>query len=360
MALQRFTVGSSLHSFPVFIGTNVLDEIVLSLVSMSSGKKLFVVSDQSLYAPYASKFVAQLRARGCDVRGLNIEARESNKTLEQVSKILLEMVRFNCPTNTVLIGVGGGFICDIVGFIAAHYRGSLPYINIATTFAAMTTSAVAGYHSVNANGYKDQLSVMHYPSAVFADLGFIQTLPPSAISEGILEIIKHAIIYDEALFTYMINNVPLIKGMDPLVLTKLISRCLEIRTILMKADDQGDKAQLNLELGNTIGHALESYTGFQLSHGNASSVGTLVACRVARDMGLLPVNDYGQIHGLIEVFGLPVVIGSCDHGRIVDAIYHDRKFDGTYLKYILPEKIGRTAINDRITIDLIDRVLEER
>ncbi len=360
MGMQRFIAGSNTYSFPVFIGTNVLEEIVLSLVSMSSGKKLFIVSDQNLYAPYASKIVAQLRARGCDVRGLNVVARESNKTLEQVSKILLEMIRFNCPTSTVMVGIGGGFICDLVGFIAAHYRGSLPYINIATTFASMTTSAITGYHSVNANGYKDQLSVMHYPSAVFADLSFIQTLPQSAISEGILEIIKHAIIYDEALFNYLLSNAPLIKGMDPLVLTRLISRCVEIRTIFMKADEQGNKAQLNLELGNTIGHALETYTGFQLSHGNASSVGTLVACRVARDMGMLSVSEYGQIKGLIESFGLPVVIGSCDHGRIVDAIYHDRKYEGSYLKYILPEKIGRTAINERITIDLIDRVLEER
>lgn len=359
MQLQKVAVDLGVRGYPVYIGSGIQNEIYSILERGTAVRKVFVVTDKSLYSLFAANFVETLKGRGWDVHGITIEPGEKHKTYEEAMRIVSELVKYNYRNDSLVIGLGGGSIADLVGFAAAQYLSGIPYIIIPTTFAAMIDGAIGGYHAVNHMDYKDQLSCVWEPKAVICDVAYLRSLSSQEYANGIAELIKFAIVHDPALFSYLESNLVLIKNLEVPVVCKIISRVVSLKALYIKADEGNKGAQLALDLGHTVGHALETTSSFHLSHGEAVSIGILVAARVSKEMRQLTNAEYYKIKALFTEAGLPTSISDCNRDALMDAIMHDRKANDGTIKYTIPLKIGRAVVSEKITLGMINQVLEE-
>ncbi len=359
MPIQKAVIDLGPRAYAVYVGTDIQNETNLILGSKTAGRSLFVVTDAALYPIYVQSFIQTLREKGWDVHGMTIPSGEKNRSLEQVEKILSEFVHQKLSKDTLVVCIGGGSIADVCGYAASQFLGGLPYINIATTLQGMVDGCIGGYHALNYGGYKDQISCVYQPKSVICDVARLHSLPENEFANGLAEIIKLSVAKDPVMFGFLEANLRMIKNRDNVKLQKLVARAIAVKALYIRADEKNVGPQQKLDLGHTVGHALESISDFQISHGEALSVGLLTAARVSMKLNQLPYAEYHRIKALLTECGLPTSIGDYDIEKINEAIMHDRKVHGQTVNYILPLRIGKIVSTEKITLDMIDQAIGE-
>jgi 3-dehydroquinate synthase len=335
--------------YPVLIGSGLLATAGERIKEKLSPARCATISDTNIGPRYAVAIQQSLRAAGFEPTLITIQAGEQTKTLEQAGDICEEMLRSGLDRQSFVVGLGGGVIGDLSGFVAAIFERGVPHVQIPTTLLAMVDSSIGGKTGVNAEAGKNLIGAFHHPALIIDDVNVLQTLPPRELSQGFAEIIKHAIIADGEMLGEL-------RGVDPTKIdfATLIRRNVEIKARMIandERDQKGERALLNF--GHTIGHAIERAADYQkVSHGEAVALGMVAACEISTRKAGLSKNDRDAIVDLLKKFQLPTKLpAKVPREKILEALKFDKKFERGEIRFVVTPKIGSASLSSDVTMD---------
>jgi 3-dehydroquinate synthase len=286
---------------------------------------------------------------------VSIGCGESVKTLDTVKSLYETLADLEVDRSTFVLGIGGGVVCDVTGFVASTYLRGLRFGYAATTLLAQVDASVGGKNGVNLEGYKNLVGCFNQPEFVLCDLRLLDTLPEAELANGMAEIVKHALIADAGLFGFLEDHAAEALALHPPTIEKLVGESVAIKAGVVARDEREDGERRTLNFGHTFGHALEKTAG--LSHGEAVSVGMAIACRLSVRRGRLSASGYDRATGLLRRLRLPVT-AAIDRGRAIEALRRDKKREGDRIHFVLLDDIGRAAV-EAIDIRELERLTAE-
>jgi 3-dehydroquinate synthase len=251
----------------------------------------------------------------------------------------------NLTRSDCLIALGGGVVGDLAGFAAATYLRGIPYIQIPTSLLAMVDSSVGGKTGIDLSTGKNLCGAFYQPAAVLCDTDVLNTLPEDTFRDGCAEVIKYGVLYDPALFAHLEDHGLLFDR------EFVIGRCVELKRDVVRTDEFDTGNRMKLNLGHTVGHAIEKCSEYSISHGKAVSIGMSIVLRAAR------CPDQDRITSLLTQFGLPT---TTEYSAEILCKYalHDKKRSGGHIHLVIPEAIGDCAIVPT-TVESLKSFIEE-
>ena len=345
------------HSYSVLIGAGLLARVGDSIREKLPLSRCAIISDTNVASRFAERVQKSVAAAGFEPALITVPAGEQSKSLEQIAKICEEMLQAGLDRQSFVIGLGGGVIGDLSGFVAAIFERGLPHVQIPTTLLAMVDSSIGGKTGVNARAGKNLLGAFHQPTLVIDDADVLKSLPPRELSQGFAEIIKHAIIADAEMFRELedvdLNNVDF---------ESLIRRNVEIKARFIANDEldrKGERAMLNF--GHTVGHGIERAADYQrISHGDAVSLGMVAACEISVKKATLSNKDRDAVVDLLEKFQLPTKLPpNFPRAKIFDALKFDKKFERGQIRFVLTPRIGSAQLSGDVTMEEIRAAVEK-
>ena len=291
------------YRYPALVGSNLSRKLGKQVCTFLPGKTCAIVSDSNVARLFADRVKKSLASAGFRPTLITIPAGEKSKTLKRAGAICDRMIAAGLSRRSFVVGLGGGMIGDISGFVAAIYHRGIPHVQIPTTLLAMVDSSIGGKTGVDTRAGKNLIGAFHQPSLVIADLDVLKTLPRRQFKQGFTEIIKHAIIADAKMFRILQSWKA---GAAP-ALQRLIKRNIKIKSRIVAQDERdrtGERALLNF--GHTVGHAIERAGNYRkFLHGEAVSLGIVAACAISVKRAGLSPDQRAAIVDLLGRFGLP-------------------------------------------------------
>ena len=337
----------------IAVKVNAIGELGAMLVRRLADpgcKTAVVITDTrvgSLYGPTAHR---SLKQAGFLTNDLQVEPGEASKSLEVLGGVYHRLAEGSVGRDAVIIALGGGVVSDLAGFAAATWMRGIPFAVCPTTLEADVDASIGGKTGINLPGGKNLIGAFHHPVLVAIDPACLQTLDARDVRAGLAESVKHALIDSESLFAWHEARVADILDLKPEVTTELILHNLRIKAGIVEQDpyEQTGRRML-LNLGHTIGHAIEACCGYALRHGECVALGMVAACRLSQDLGLLDSSTVTRVERLLHRFGLPLKlpqpIATADIMRAIDK---DKKVRGGKPRFVLLEGIGRPVIRSDI------------
>lgn len=358
MKKNRVELGE--RSYDICIGSKILEKIGSKLKSLSTSPKTAIISNPTVYSLYGKEVLNSIKSSGFDVISVIIPDGERYKDISIVQKIYGELLRHRLDRKSTLIALGGGVIGDITGFVASTYMRGIDYIQIPTTLLAQVDSSVGGKTGVNHKLGKNMIGTFYQPKLVWIDIDTLKTLPQKEFFAGFAEVIKYGVIWDAKLFAFLENNRDKILRLDKKSLTHIIKRSCEIKAEVVSKDEREVGLRAILNYGHTIGHAIETETGYKkYLHGEALAIGMLIEAKIAESLKLLKEKTVQRIKSLIESYGLPTKIPvRINRNTLLASMQLDKKAVAGELKFILPERIGKVRIQKGIEGKIIRETLE--
>jgi 3-dehydroquinate synthase len=338
------------HRCPVLVGNGLLNTFGEHARKNLRGENCVIISDSNVATLFAGQIKKSLIAATFRPILITIPAGEKSKTLKQAGAICDRMIAAGLDRQSFVVGLGGGMIGDISGFVAAIYHRGIPHIQIPTTLLAMVDSSIGGKTGVDTRDGKNLIGAFHQPSLVIDDLDVLKTLPHRQFNQGFAEIIKHAVIADSKMFRMMQSW----KAGEAPALQDLIKCNIQIKSRIAAKDERdrtGERALLNF--GHTVGHAIERAGNYRkFLHGEAVSLGIVAACAISVKRAGLPPDQGAAIVDLLRRFGLPTRLpDKFPRKKILDAVSFDKKFEGGKVRFVVTPRIGMAHLADNVTVD---------
>jgi 3-dehydroquinate synthase len=324
-----------------------------------SGYGCAIIADETSARLFSDRVCKSFASENFSPRLIRIPAGEKSKSFAQVEKICGEMIEAGLDRSAFVVGLGGGVIGDISGFVAAIFQRGIPHIQIPTTLLAMVDSSIGGKTGVNLDAGKNLIGAIHHPSLVITDVQALDTLPARELRQGYAEIIKHAIIRDAEMFQALSSLAPKAFGARDDGLIALIRRNVAIKARIV-ADDareiSGERALLNF--GHTIGHAIERATDFKIPHGDCIGMGMTAACAISIKRAGLSSRERDDVVSLLKQFQLPTRLpAEVDRERVANSVVHDKKFLGGKIRFVVTPRIGEAHVSNDVTMEDIQETI---
>jgi 3-dehydroquinate synthase len=338
--------------YRALVGSGLIDQIGKRVRKVLHGKRCAVVTDTNVAPFFADRAKQSLILAGLKPIVITIPAGEKLKTLKQAGAICEQMLAAGLDRQSFVIGLGGGVIGDVSGFVAAIYHRGIPHVQVPTTLLAMVDSSIGGKTGVNTADGKNLLGILHHPSLVIDDLDVLKTLPRREFNQGFAEIIKHGIIADAKMFGMLQDWEARSPRRSP-ALKQLVLRNVKIKSKIVAKDEHdltGKRALLNF--GHTVGHAIERAGDYRkFLHGEALSLGIVAACAVSiKRAGLLP-GQRDAVVELLQRFDLPTRLPkNFPRNKIIDAVKFDKKFQSGKIRFVVTPRIGTAYLTSDVTL----------
>ncbi len=313
--------------------------------------RALLVTDANV-AALSGRFAAALRSVGIEPTTAVLPPGEATKSLDRAIDLYDDLIKMRADRHTCVVALGGGVVGDLAGFVAATYARGLPLLMIPTTLLALVDSAVGGKVGVNHPRAKNIIGAFHQPVGVWADTANLATLSDRELRCGLAEVIKYGVILDAALFDYLAQHAAAIQARDPAALRSIVAESCRLKASVVGRDEReetGLRAVLNF--GHTIGHAVESVTGYtaRFHHGEAVAVGMVGESQLAERIGWIDSATTARITALIQTFGLPIAASGLDVTALEEAMSRDKKNRKGKTRFVLPKAIGRVELTDAPT-----------
>lgn len=313
------------------------------LTAIVSQNNSIIITDSTIFKLHQSKFK--------DWRTIVIPAGEAFKVQSTVDDIIIQMLALEADRTTTLIGVGGGVITDLTGYIAGIYMRGIRFGFVPTSLLAMVDAAIGGKNGIDVGLYKNMVGLVRQPHFLLYDNSFLKTLPSDEFANGMAEIIKHACIKDVAMFKLLEqHNLASIKK-DTAFLNKLIQRNALLKAKVIQEDEFEGSTRRLLNFGHTLGHAVENLYG--LKHGHAVAIGMNYAARFSRS--ILGFKDTARLVNLLKRYKLPTTI-EFDVNKVLAVACMDKKKELDSMNFILLDKIGRARI-EKIPLKALESMI---
>lgn len=317
-------------------------------LNLSCGK-ICIVSDDTVASLYGEQVKNALTCLNIEIDIFTFPAGEENKNLETVKSLYSYLIEHKYGRKDILIALGGGVTGDLTGYAAATYLRGIDFIQIPTTLLAQVDSSVGGKTGVDFNQYKNMVGAFHQPRLVYMNLNTLKTLPDDQFASGMGEVLKSGLIRDGKFYEWTINHMSEIQERIYPVLVKMIKKCCEIKSAVVESDptEQGERAVLNL--GHTIGHAVEKQMNFKLLHGHCVALGTIAAAYISFKREYLSTEEFYEIRDMNVGFDLPIFFEGLSSKDVLAATKSDKKMINGQIKFILLKKIGQAYIDTTVT-----------
>jgi len=333
------------RSYEICIGPGILPQLGERLQEFYFSR-VALVSNPTVYALYGDTLLDSLKKAGLDAAVVTIPDGEEYKELLWAYHIYGELLKYRLDRASALIALGGGVIGDITGFVASTYMRGISLVQVPTTLLAQVDSSVGGKTGVNHPEGKNMIGTFHQPRLVWADVETLKTLPRREFLAGIAEVIKYGVIWDKAFFEFLEKNREKILGLDSGAIQFIIRRSCEIKAEVVPRDEREGGLRAILNYGHTIGHALETATGYTAHlHGEAVSIGMYCEALLSSLLGLMERKEAERVGSLINAYGLrSKMVPGVDEQRMISSMQLDKKAVAGELKFVLPEKIGSVVV----------------
>jgi len=279
--------------------------------------------------------------------------------METVERLLEQLAEGGADRDSVLIAFGGGVLGDMTGFLAAIYMRGIRYVQVPTTLLAQVDSSIGGKTGVNLAAGKNLAGAFHHPLAVYADVSTLSTLHADELRAGLQESIKAGIIRDAELFALLEREHERVLAGDEGILADVVAASVRVKADVVNADERESGLRMILNLGHTLGHAIEAATEYtQLLHGEAVAWGMIAAIRIATARGLISAEDADRMQNLIRAYG-PMKPFQAEPGNLVALTAKDKKNRSGARSFVLPTGIGSvTIVRDVSQQELLDAASE--
>jgi 3-dehydroquinate synthase len=339
---ETIHVTTASRAYDVVVGEGLFEGLGTRVRKACNPDQAFVVTDSNVGPLYLPNVVAALEAAGLPVCSHTVPAGEQHKTFATFGGILEAMAHAGLTRDSVVVALGGGVVGDMAGFAAATYMRGVQVVQVPTTLLAMVDSSVGGKTAIDLPAGKNLVGAFLQPSLVVADVSCLATLTADVFIDGIGEIVKHAVLADETLFDCL-SAEPLSQGSDRAYLAQVVARNVQIKRDVVATDEREKGLRQTLNLGHTIGHAVEAASDFRLGHGHCVAIGL---CSVARASEALRWADRGladRIEACTSAQGLPIDT-DLSHDTIVAFATHDKKRHANSVNLVVPRRIGSCEI----------------
>ncbi len=299
--------------------------------------KVFLLTQKSIIQHYPL-------IQNLDINILICQEQELCKSIKEYEDVIKKLSNNNCNKKSLIIGMGGGAITDLSGFVASSYMRGIKHVLIPTTLLGMVDASIGGKTALNVNNFRNLIGSFKTPIEVLLYYDFLQTLNSEEIYNGYSEIIKYALIVDYKLFELLEKNISsLLQSLSLPKIKPIISKCIKHKLNIVKKDQYDNDIRMILNFGHTVGHALESFYNYNLSHGQAVLYGMKIASYLSYKEHTLGKNQYDRIVNLINKFQLPK-LEKLDRKKIQELINNDKKNIHNQLNYIVLKNIGEATI----------------
>ena len=336
-------------SYNVLVGPGLLSEAgTLITEAVPKARAAMIVSDDNVYPLYGEALKAALVGSGLELHEFVFPHGEQNKTLATWGRLLECMSSARMTRSDFVIALGGGIVGDLAGFAAAAYQRGIRFVQVPTSLLADVDASVGGKTAVDLESGKNQVGAFHQPSLVICDTGTLNTLPAEQFQCGAAEVIKTAILRSPALFERVAWGS---------IAQEDISECIAIKRDFVTNDEFDTGIRMQLNLGHTIGHAVEACSHYTILHGQAVAIGTAVITRAAVKRGICAPETLDKVLAALKSYSLPT-----ETNFTVDELYAasllDKKASGGTLRIIVPERIGSCRVETIRQEELRDWMLD--
>lgn len=322
-------------------------------------RKVCIVADSKVASLYGDEIMELLDGKCCKNVLYSFDYGEENKTLDTVKEIYKFLIQEKFDRKDLLIALGGGVTGDITGFAAATYLRGIDFVQIPTTLLAQSDSSIGGKTGVDFDGYKNMVGAFYMPRLVYMNVDTLKTLDDRQFYSGFAEVMKHGLIKDGAFYEWLLENMYEICERDSDTLLEMVEKSCLIKKLVVEKDptEKGDRALLNF--GHTIGHAIEKYKNFSLTHGECVALGAVAAAFISWKHEWLSMEEYYEIRDMFVPFNLPISISHLDAEEVLKMTKSDKKMEGDTIKFILLKKVGKAVIDKTVTDEDILNAISE-
>ncbi|MDR0196619.1 MAG: 3-dehydroquinate synthase [Oscillospiraceae bacterium] len=333
--MRRIRVNAG-KGYDILIGAGLLERSGELVRPLTSAGIAAIVTDDIVGALYSDKVSACLESAGFTVKTFVFPNGEKSKSHDVLSGLYVFLADLRLTRSDVLIALGGGVVGDLAGYAAATYLRGVDCVQIPTTLLAQTDSSVGGKTGVNIKAGKNLVGAFHQPALVICDTDTLSTLSPETFSDGMAEVIKHAMIYDEGLFDLISGNIAEIGD--------VLERSVRVKVAVVERDTYEKGERMKLNFGHTLGHAIEKYHKFGgITHGSAVAAGMAIFTKLSERLGLTERGTYEKLIGCLRKYNLPTST-KADMNELYEYCMNDKKRSGDYVNIVLCEKIGVSFI----------------
>jgi len=303
------------------------------LTDLFQKEKTIVITDQNVFEKQSQKFQGW--------KTIVIEAGEQHKNQATVDKIIAQLIEFEADRQSFILGVGGGVVTDIAGFVASIYMRGIKFAFVPTSILAMVDACVGGKNGIDVGVYKNLVGAIRHPEFLVYDYSFLSTLPEEEWINGFAEIIKHACIKDKEMFEDLQQTSIEAFRSSPDVVAALIRRNVNIKYKVVASDEQENGERKQLNFGHTIGHAIENVSS--LPHGSAVSIGMVAACAISEKINNFSNEETKRVVSLLEKYQLPVNF-QFDKEKAWQILLHDKKRSAAEISFVVLDTIGKASV----------------
>ena len=330
--MKQLQVSASAE-YTVWIGSGILPELGQRVRQVVAGNAVVIVTDDTVAGLYGAAAEQSLQQAGFQTQMFVFPHGEASKCGATYLQLLNFLARCQLTRSDAVVALGGGVVGDLAGFAAASYLRGIAYVQVPTTLLAAVDSSVGGKTAIDLEAGKNLAGAFWQPSLVLCDYDTLDTLPPQIFADGCAEVIKYGVLADEKLFSHLEE-----KGLQ-FDRETVIARCVEYKRDIVKKDefDRGDRQLLNL--GHTLGHAVEACSNFTISHGQAVAIGMASIARAAAARGICSAECAQRIEQLIAAFGLPVR-SEVPLAQLMQPMLSDKKRRSGSITLVVPQQIG--------------------
>ncbi|GAC1426812.1 MAG: 3-dehydroquinate synthase [Chitinophagaceae bacterium] len=325
--------------------TVYFDASFAQLGKLVDKKNTIIITDENIFAAHAAKLKAW--------KTIVLKAGEEYKVQATVDNIIHQLITLEADRKTTLVGMGGGVITDITGYVASVYMRGIAFGFVPSSLLAMVDASIGGKNGIDAGLYKNMVGVIRQPSFLLYDVGLLKSLPEAEWQNGFAEIIKHACIKDAAMFGLLEKNDLAAFQKNKKMIAALVERNARIKIKVVQKDEFEKDERKLLNYGHTLGHALENQ--YQLSHGHAVSIGMAYAAEISRQL-----TGFTQKERLVKVihqYGLPAFT-KFDTEQVFAVLKMDKKRERKDINYILLEKIGKGVIKS-LPLNRLEKIIQQ-
>lgn len=294
---------------------------------------VYIITDANVHKAYGDQFP--------DFPVFVMEPGEQSKTTASAVNICHWLMESGAGRDAFILGIGGGMVCDMTGFVSSVYMRGVSFAYVATSLLAQVDASIGGKTGVNLDGYKNLIGTFNQPLFVLCDTSMLSSLPLSELRNGLAEAVKHTLIADKRMFKELSEQATAILNLDNKLIDKLVSHSIHVKADIVCKDEveQGERRKLNL--GHTWGHAVEKTD--RIPHGQAVSIGLVFAAALSVQKGLLTEAEKNKIEDLLTKLGLPVSTPT-DPAHMMKALIRDKKKQADYIHFVLMDGIGKVRV----------------
>ena len=356
--MKTLHVDLASRSYPIYIGTDLLEQKALFEPHLKSSSTVFIVSNTTVAPLYAKTLMHTLSQLGKTVRLLELPDGESFKDWQHLQLIFDELLAHGADRQSMIIALGGGVVGDMAGFGAASFMRGIRFIQVPTSLLAQVDSSVGGKTGINHPLGKNMIGAFHQPVAVIADLNTLRTLPPRELSAGLAEVIKHGAIADADFLDWIEANTSALLACDTDAMAHAVLRSCEIKSAVVSADEREGGIRATLNFGHTFGHAIESGLGYgEWLHGEAVGCGMVMAADLSARLGHISKADAQRLKRIIASMHLPISPPKLGSQRFMELMQVDKKTEAGQIRYITLGSIGAARIQQVPNATVIETLI---